>query len=108
MFGPDVPASITTSELKQLVEGVRFIEKMRANPVDKDAMAAEMAPLRNLFTKSVVANMDLPAGVALQEDHLAVKKPGTGIPAARMNELIGRRLKQPVAADTLLSEEDFE
>jgi N,N'-diacetyllegionaminate synthase len=108
MFGPDVPASITTSELKQLVEGVRFIEKMRANPVDKDAMAAEMAPLRNLFTKSVVARIDLPAGVALQEDHLAVKKPGTGIPAARMNELIGRRLKQPVAADTLLSEEDFE
>jgi len=25
-FGPDVIASITTPELKQLVEGVRFIE----------------------------------------------------------------------------------
>ena len=27
MFGPDVPASITTTELRQLVEGIRFIEK---------------------------------------------------------------------------------
>ena len=29
-FGPDVVASVTTSELKTLVEGVRFIERMRA------------------------------------------------------------------------------
>ena len=55
MFGPDVPASMTILELRQLVEGIRFIEKMKANPVDKDTMAADMAPLRNLFTKSVVA-----------------------------------------------------
>ena len=27
MFGPDVPVSFTTDELRQLVEGVRFIEK---------------------------------------------------------------------------------
>jgi N,N'-diacetyllegionaminate synthase len=30
MFGPDVVASVTTSELKQLIEGIRFIERMRA------------------------------------------------------------------------------
>jgi N-acetylneuraminate synthase len=108
MFGPDVPASITTSELRQLVEGVRFIEKMRANPVDKDAIAQEMAPLRNLFTKSVVARVDLPAGTVLQEEHLTVKKPGTGIPANRLPELIGRRLRRAVKADELLQEDDLE
>ena len=32
MFGPDVPASVTTTELGQLVEGIRFIEKMKATP----------------------------------------------------------------------------
>ena len=41
MFGPDVPSSISTSQLSQLVEGVRFIEKMCANPVDKDELARE-------------------------------------------------------------------
>ena len=108
MFGPDVPASITTSELRQLVEGVRFIEKMRANPVDKDAMAQEMAPLRDLFTKSLVAHTDLPAGTVLQEEHLTVKKPGTGIPASRLQEVIGHRLRRAIRANELLHEEDLE
>jgi N-acetylneuraminate synthase len=108
MFGPDVPASITPSELNQLVEGIRFIETMKANPVDKNAMAAEMAPLRDLFTKSVVARIALPAGTVLQEDHLTVKKPGTGIPAIRLKELINRTLKRAVAADTLLTEDNLD
>ena len=47
--------------------GIRFIEKMLANPVDKDAMAVEMAPLRNLFTKSIVFSSDLPAGTVLRK-----------------------------------------
>jgi N,N'-diacetyllegionaminate synthase len=107
MFGPDVPASLTTAGLRQLVEGVRFIETMKAHPVDKEAMAAELAPMRNLFTKSVVARMDLPAGTLLQEAHLTMKKPGTGIPAARLPELIGRTLRRPVKADQLLHESDL-
>jgi len=107
MFGPDVPASITTPELCQLVEGIRFIEKMRAYTVDKDAMATEMAPLRDLFTKSVVVRLDLPAGTVLQEAHLAVKKPGTGIPASQLQALIGRSLRCSVKADHLLQESDL-
>ncbi len=108
MFGPDVPASITTAELRQLVEGVRFIEKMKANPVDKNAIAHEMAPLRNLFTKSIVARKDLPAGTVLKEVHLTVKKPGTGIPANRLPDLVGCQLRRDVKADELLQEEDLE
>jgi len=107
-FGPDVSASLATNELRQLVDGVRFIERMRAHPVDKDAMARETVPLRKLFSKSVVAKMDIPAGTLLQESHLTVKKPGTGIPAARLHNLIGRKLRRAVEADALLSEEDFE
>lgn len=108
MFGPDVPASVTTAELRQLVEGVRFIEKMKANPVDKNVMAQEMIPLRNLFTKSVVARIDLPAGTVLCPEHLTVKKPGTGISVDRLPELIGRRLKRSVRAHEFLREEDLE
>lgn len=108
MFGPDVAASVTVEELKQLVEGVRFVEAMRANPVDKDAVAEEMAPLRRVFSKSIVVTTDLPAGVVLQAQHLAGKKPGIGIPVERMSELVGRRLIRPVQANTLLAEEDLE
>jgi N-acetylneuraminate synthase len=107
MFGPDVPASITTGELRQLVDGVRFMEKMRTADVDKDRVAGELAPLRALFTKSVVARRDLPSGTVLQLDHLVAKKPGTGIAASRIRELVGRTLRRAVAADALLAEEDL-
>jgi N-acetylneuraminate synthase len=108
MFGPDVPVSVTTSELAQLVEGVRFIERMNAHPVDKNALARELDPLRKLFTKSVVARRDLAAGTVLGEEHLAAKKPGAGIPAARLPELFGARLRRSVQADELLCEADLE
>ena len=62
MFGPDVPASITTAELQQLVEGIRFIEKMMTNPVDKEEMARDIEALRSTFTKSIVARKDISAG----------------------------------------------
>jgi len=108
MFGPDVPVSITTSELHQLVDGVRFIETMNAHHVNKDHVAEEMSSLRDTFTKSVVMRVDLPAGSTLRAEHLHVKKPGTGIAAARLGELVGARLRRSVRADQLLQEDDLE
>ena len=107
MFGPDVPSSVTLAELRQLVDGVRMIERMRAHPVDKDAMAQELAPMRELFCKSLVARTDLPAGTVVRESHLAMKKPGTGMAPARVQEVVGRRLRRAVAADEMLHEHDF-
>lgn len=108
MFGPDVPASVTTTELRQLVEGIRFIERMRAHPVEKDAAARELAPLRDLFTKSIVARCALSAGTRLREEDLALKKPGTGMPGDRLPEVVGRRLRRNLAADEVLRPEDLE
>jgi len=107
MFGPDVPVSLTTAELKQLVEGVRYIETMRANPGDKDALARELQTMRQLFNKSVVARMDLAEGTILQREHLTIKKPGTGIPAAQLPEVVGRRLRRNVRTDEMLQESDL-
>ena len=108
MFGPDVPASVTTGELRELVRGVRFIEAMRAHPVDKDEVAVSMAPLRALFTKSIVAARPLKVGTILAEADLALKKPGTGIPAADFLTVVGKCLVRDVAEDQLLKPEDFE
>jgi len=108
MFGPDVIASITTRELAMMVEGIRFTEAMHAHPVNKNEMARETAPLRKLFTRSVVLRTALAAGAILEAQHLVAKKPGTGIPAARLPEFVGRRLKRALPADALLTEDDVE
>jgi N,N'-diacetyllegionaminate synthase len=108
MFGPDVPASVTTEDLRRLIEGVRFIEAMRSHPVDKDAAAEAMRPMRDLFTKSIVARRELAAGAVLGPEDLAMKKPGTGLPADRLTEVVGRRLRRPLRADEPINAEDLE
>jgi N-acetylneuraminate synthase len=107
MFGPDVPASITMEELRALVDGVRFVERMRASPVDKDAIALEMAPLRAIFTKSLVAREPLPAGTVLTKAHLAGKKPGTGVPAERLPDFVGRVLRRNLEKDEQIRADDI-
>jgi N,N'-diacetyllegionaminate synthase len=106
-FGPDVSASLTLGELRELVDGVRFIRNSLAHPVDKDGMAGELAPLRRLFTKSIAALMDLPSGAALNESNIGLRKPGTGLRADRLPGVYGRKLRRPLAAGTLITEDDL-
>jgi len=108
MFGPDVPASVTTAEFAELVRGVRFVERMRAAPVDKSVVDEDIAPLREIFLKSVVATSDLPAGTVMERRHITTKKPGTGIPASAFDTVIGRKLARDVKRDVPLTEEDLE
>ncbi|MEM7588307.1 MAG: N-acetylneuraminate synthase family protein, partial [Acidobacteriota bacterium] len=106
-FGPDTSSSLRVDELAQLVEGVRFTETALAHPVDKQAMATELDELRGIFGKSVVASRDLAAGVVLSAADLGLKKPATGIPASRYDELIGRTLARAVTRDQQLQEDDL-
>ncbi len=107
MFGPDVPASVTTAELRLLAEGIRWMETMRAHPVNKDAAAERLSPVRALFTKSVVARRDLAAGTVLDAGDLDLRKPGRGIPAARLTEVIGAVLRRDVRRDEPLAPADI-
>jgi N,N'-diacetyllegionaminate synthase len=108
MFGPDVPASVTTNELHKLVEGARQIERMNASPVSKEDVSDDLMQLRKLFTKSVVAGADLPAGTVLEADHLKLKKPGTGLAASHLQELLGRKLRRSLKTDEFLLLQDVE
>jgi N-acetylneuraminate synthase len=108
MFGPDVAASVTTSELRTLVEGVRYVEAALDAPVDKDEVAAELAPMRSLFGRSLVARRPLPAGHRLTYLDLTAKKPGGGIPPMRLEALVGRRLRRALDADEALGDDDVE
>lgn len=108
MFGPDVSSSVTTAELRQLVEGIRFVERMKASPVDKDRLAEEAQPLRLMFMKSIVAREDLAAGTILEEQHVDAKKPGTGIPANELPRVVGKRLRRSVSRDEMILPQDLD
>ena len=64
--------------------------------------------MKEIFEKSVVTTVDIPRGAVIEATMVAVKKPGTGIPARRLGEVIGRRTRHSVPVDTLLREEDLD
>lgn len=102
MYGSDAAHSAEPEQFSELVKGVRAISTMLAYPVNKDDIA-DMRQMKDIFQKSLVAVTDIPAGTTITAAMLAVKKPGTGIPAARLKEVLGKRAKVSIAADTLLS-----
>lgn len=108
MFGPDTSSSLTVDAFEDLVASVRHIERIRRNPVDKDRVAGDLEEMHRLFTKSVVAARDLPQGAALTRDDVTTKKPGTGIPAWRLPEIVGRTLRRAVSRDDMITEADLE
>lgn len=98
--GPDHGMSLDPVELKAMVAGLRQITSAlgdgikRPRPREEDARAAAR--------KSVVLALKAAAGTRLTRKFLAVKRPGTGIAPARLNDLIGRKLKKALPADTVL------
>jgi len=104
MYGPDAALALEPHELEDLVDGVREVETMLANPVDKDDLDA-VAEMKRVFEKSVATTRQIPAGAEISREMLAAKKPGTGIPAKRLPEVVGRRAAVAIPADTVLTEE---
>ncbi|MEO0787843.1 MAG: N-acetylneuraminate synthase family protein [Bacteroidota bacterium] len=107
MFGPDATSSLTIDEVRQLALGVRQVESMLANPIDKSENHDFLA-LKLIFEKSLAVNKSLPAGHVITFDDLESKKPaGKGIAASKFRSIIGRKLKSATQAYQFLQEEDL-
>ena len=52
--------------------------------------------------------MGISAGTVLEREHLALKKPGSGIPAGRVDDLVGHRLVRSKERDELIMSADLE
>ncbi|ARO28763.1 N-acetylneuraminic acid synthase NeuB family protein [Rhizobium sp. NXC14] len=107
-FGPDVAASVTTKELQQLVDGIRFTETMMMAPMDKDHEAEEKKELSILFGKSLYCKTGLRKGHILTPQDIALKKPGTGMPARMLDNAVGKILKRDYLAGEQLKESDLD
>jgi N-acetylneuraminate synthase len=106
MYGSDAKHSLEPAEMVDLVQGIRAIEVMKSNRVDKTRVD-RFQEMKDIFEKSLVAEVDIPAGTILSHEQIGIKKPGTGISAARLNEFLGKTLYREVKAGELLSEKDF-
>tara|TARA_B100001964_G_C13687960_1_gene360449 strand:- start:56 stop:517 length:462 start_codon:yes stop_codon:yes gene_type:complete len=107
MFGPDVTSSLTIEEFRELIEGIRFIERTLEHDVDKNAVADELKPIRDIFRKSIVYLKDLGKGSVIDRRDIGFKKPGIGVDPGYINEVLGKTVKKDVKTDDLLSLDDL-
>lgn len=104
--GPDHAASFDPTQFATYVRRIRAAEAMSAG--DPGSVQDAEREVRRVSRQSVCVVRDLPAGHVLARDDLTVKRPGTGIPAARFDGCVGRRLSCAVAANHLLRDEHLE
>lgn len=104
--GPDHAASIEPSGFARYVAAARRAAVM-LGPTEKVCSAIER-DVRRVSRQSVCPVVALPAGHVLSAEDLAVKRPGTGIPANALTQLAGRRLARGVEGDRPLVWDDLE
>ena len=107
MYGSDAKNASEPHEFAEMVQGIRAIETLLANPVDKNNLEPYQV-MKETFEKSLVSLVPIPKGTKITREMIGEKKPGTGIPAARLDEFLGRKTRHEIAAETLFTEDDFE
>lgn len=107
MYGSDARHSMEPEEFADLVVGIKAIEEMLASPVDKDKVATDLQEMKNIFEKSIVSLVDIPKNTIITSEMLGFKKPGTGLSADKIYEVIGKRTLVFIPKDSLISEYDF-
>jgi len=100
MPGPDHKASLEPNELKAMVSAIRNIEKALGDGVKKVSLSEQSN--KSVARKSIVAAYDIKKGETLNENNMAVKRPGTGINPMKWEEVIGKIAPRDFKEDELI------
>jgi N-acetylneuraminate synthase/N,N'-diacetyllegionaminate synthase len=99
--GPDHAASSDPQQFAQYVRLIREAELLRGTP-GKRVLGVEK-DVRKVSRQSLVAARALRHGEPVRECDLTVQRPGTGIPASAIDQVIRRRVRLAVPAGTMLT-----
>lgn len=103
--GPDHKVSIEPHELKEMVKGVRIIEQ--AMGAEKKIWDNEKE-IKDWARESVVSLCNIKKGSIITDNMVWVKRPGTGIPAKELENVIGAKARNNILAKTVIKWSDLD
>lgn len=106
LYGSDAKHSLEPHEFSDLAKGIRAIEEMLKNKVNKNQIE-KFNEMKQVFQKSIVSKKDILKDEIIKIDMISIKKPGTGIPPKFFNKLIGKIAKRDIKKDTVIKFEDI-
>lgn len=104
--GVDQKASIEPRELKDLINDLKQIKKIKGTK-NKKVVNEEMNTKLSL-RRSLVANKSLSKGSYIKKNDIAIKRPGTGIEPKFFEYVLGKKLKKDIKKDEIIKMEIFE
>jgi len=106
MTGFDHKMSLTPDELIAMVRDIRNVPKIQGAG-QKEISETEWITRRK-YHVSMASVATIPAGTVLNEAMVTWRNPGTGISTKMAHTVLGKRAKQDILADELLSIDMFE
>jgi len=106
MKGPDHFASITTNELKSLVNDIRRTEKILGSKLKK--VQKEEISMKNISRKSLIYKTNLYMGHIVRDKDITSIRPGTGLLGNKIEAVIGKKIKKRVIKGSFIKVSDFE
>ena len=99
--GPDHMLSADPTEMKGIVKGVRLFETMRGDGIKRPAESEKVSLTNN--RKCVVMSKSIKKGERIEKEHIAIKRPGYGIPPKYFDQIIGRETKIDLEKEDILT-----
>ena len=106
MNGTDHLASIDMIELKEMIDGIRQIEKALGSKKKKKYKSEEV--LVSILGKSLATKYPLKAGSVLKKEDLITKGPPSGISSQDFYNVIGKKLLKDKNGDEILFPDELE
>jgi N,N'-diacetyllegionaminate synthase len=106
--GFDHKMSLSPEMLKEWVCVVRAAEKMLGSMEERKEILACEDPIKQVKTRTVVATEDMESGTVITREMLTTKMPNLGLPAKEIEHILGKKIKNHIAADTHITKEDIE
>jgi N,N'-diacetyllegionaminate synthase len=99
--GPDHKASLNPEEFKQMISGIRNIEKAFGNGIKKCNSSEENT--RRVARKSIVAKVDIRKGEIISYENITFKRPANGLSPIFIDEIIGKAAICDIYEDELIT-----
>lgn len=98
--GPDHTCSSDPEEFKELVYGIRQVEKSIGSGIKNPSISEQ----KNEYgmKRSLVVNSNLEKGDVIQQEHVDFKRPKNGLDINYYREIIGKKLRVSIKKDTPL------
>lgn len=98
--------AVSPQDLKKMVENIRLAERLFGD--GRLGVAVSERKAWGSARRSIVADQPISKGTVISSEMLGIKRPASGLPASRIDDVIGRKARIAIGKDQPITEDLFE